>query len=98
MEPIIIQNMQRTGSGWTCVVEVGVDSDTASHHNVTLDDDTYDRLTASAISPEDLIELSFKFLLEREPKESILPNFDLDMISKYFDDYESVISKEVESS
>ena len=37
--------------------------------------------------PERLIELSFEFLLEREPKESILRSFELPLIERYFPEY-----------
>ncbi len=36
---------------------------------------------------EKLIEASFRFLLEREPKESILARFDLPVIEHYFPEY-----------
>lgn len=36
---------------------------------------------------EQLIEASFRFLLDREPKESILGRFDLPVIARYFPDY-----------
>ena len=36
---------------------------------------------------ERLIEASFEFLLEREPKESILARFDLPVIERYFPEY-----------
>ncbi len=42
-------------------------------------------------SPEELIEASFRFLLDREPKESILGRFGLGVISQYFPDYPSRI-------
>ncbi|GBD86032.1 hypothetical protein BMS3Abin02_02454 [bacterium BMS3Abin02] len=38
-----------------------------------------------------LIEESFRFLLERESKESILRTFDLPVISRYFPEYEAEI-------
>jgi len=38
-------------------------------------------------SAESLIEASFEFLLEREPKESILSSFDLPVIERYFPEY-----------
>jgi hypothetical protein len=38
-------------------------------------------------SPEELVEQSIEFLLEREPKESILQAFDLSVIERYFPDY-----------
>lgn len=34
-----------------------------------------------------LVEESFRFLLEREPKESILQAFELPVIEQYFPDY-----------
>ena len=37
---------------------------------------------------EDLVRDSFAFLLQREPKESILKEFDLSVIERYFPEYE----------
>lgn len=48
---------------------------------------------AGKASPEQLIEASFRFLLDREPKESILGRFDLTVISRYFPDYESALPR-----
>lgn len=36
---------------------------------------------------ESLLRASFEFLLEREPKESILGSFDLPVIERYFPEY-----------
>ena len=36
---------------------------------------------------------SFQFLLEREPKESILKQFDLQVIGRYFPEYEREIQR-----
>lgn len=38
-------------------------------------------------SAEHLIAASFRFLLDREPKESILARFDLSVIERYFPEY-----------
>jgi hypothetical protein len=38
-------------------------------------------------TPEALVEASFAFLLEREPKEAILRRFELPVIEQYFPDY-----------
>jgi hypothetical protein len=38
------------------------------------------------------VRVSFGFLLEREPKESILPTFDLTVIGRYFSDFEREIT------
>ena len=42
---------------------------------------------------ERLLEVSFRFLLQRESKESILPRFDLPVIETYFSDYPASMKK-----
>ena len=39
-------------------------------------------------TPEHCIEAAFQFLLDREPKESILRRFDIAVISRYFPEFE----------
>jgi len=41
---------------------------------------------------EELVRRSFDFLLECEPKESILSSIDLRVITHYFPDYEAKIA------
>tara|TARA_Y100000034_G_C6658789_1_gene288729 strand:- start:79 stop:345 length:267 start_codon:yes stop_codon:yes gene_type:complete len=67
------------------------EGDSSTEHEVNLEDNYYIQLTDRKIPKELLIEKSFEFLLEREPKESILSNFDLKVISVYFSDYEHKI-------
>jgi hypothetical protein len=43
-------------------------------------------------TPEQLLEASFEFLLERESKESILRRFELPIIEQYFPDYRARIA------
>ena len=43
--------------------------------------------------PQRLLEESFRFLLEREPKEAILPRFDLPVIARYFPNYPTEIRR-----
>jgi len=62
-----------------------------SSHLVTVKQDDYAKLTGGKIEPEELLRRSFEFLLEREPKESILSRFDLSVISRYFPEYEREI-------
>ena len=64
---------------------------TETHHSVTLKKTDYERLAGGKASPGALVEESFRFLLEREPKESILRSFDLTVIGRYFPEYERVI-------
>lgn len=61
-------------------------------HEVTASAADLDQLGGSSANPEKLIEASFRFLLNREPKESILRQFDLSVISHYFPDYPSRIA------
>lgn len=62
-------------------------------HKISLSPGYYEELTGKKVPEELLIELSFQFLLEHEPKESILREFDLSLISHYFPDYENEIRK-----
>jgi len=64
-----------------------------SRHRVTLRKGDYQELAAGKASPEDLVTESFRFLLEREPKESILRSFDLMVIGRYFPEYRREIAK-----
>jgi hypothetical protein len=70
------------------------ENDTQSQHSVTLDDAYYQLLTQGKVAKEELIRKSFQFLLEREPKESILSTFNLNMVKRYFPEFERVISRE----
>jgi hypothetical protein len=69
------------------VVEGG--SETA--HRVTLKPGDYERLAKGKVEPEELVRRSFEFLLENEPKESILSRFDLSLIGRYFPQFEREI-------
>lgn len=67
----------------------------ASHsaHRVTLQPGDYDRLAQGKVEPAELVRRSFEFLLEHEPKESILARFDLTEIGRYFPDFERGIQR-----
>lgn len=62
-------------------------------HRVTLKQADCDRITGGKIEPTELVRRSFEFLLENEPKESILARFDLTVISRYFPDFEREIKR-----
>jgi len=67
------------------------ESGSETTHDVTVSPREYTRLTNGKVEPEELVRRSFEFLLEHEPKESILTRFDLSVISRYFAEYESEI-------
>lgn len=67
------------------------DADGNSRHEVTLDHDTYRRLSGDKYAPETCVEAAFRFLLEREPKDAILSDFKMEQISTYFPDFERAL-------
>jgi hypothetical protein len=66
---------------------------TATTHEVTVQADYALKLTAGKVSTVELVKKSFEFLLARESNTSILRNFDLSVIARYFPEYETVIAK-----
>ena len=70
-----------------------MDEKTASEHSVEVTSDDLERLDPGATDPTELVRRSFEFLLEREPKESILRSFDLPVIGRYFPEYEDLIRR-----
>jgi len=64
-----------------------------STHTVDVDPGHAERLTGGHLDATELVRRSFEFLLEREPKESILARFDLSVIQRYFPEYETDIRK-----
>jgi hypothetical protein len=75
--------------GWRCTVTVGDDAG-ATAHEVAIDRATLADL-APASGPEELVRASFRFLLEREARESIMRRFELPLIGRFFPDYPEVI-------
>ena len=74
-DPLEFEVIVRVGSGET-------------RHHVTMARDTCERLTLGTNTPERCIKAAFQFLLDREPKESILRRFDITVISRYFPEFE----------
>lgn len=61
---------------------------------VTMDKDFLTRIGAN-FHPEKVIEKSFEFLLEREPKEKILSEFDITVISNYYPEFIPELEKKL---
>ena len=66
---------------------VTVTGSSTTTHTVTISDQVHTKLTDGKISKEILLEKSFEFLLQREPNNSILSQFRIEVISQYFPDY-----------
>ena len=73
--------------------QVTVNAKNSTSHNVTLTNDTHQNLTNGKVSKKELIEFSFKFLLEREHNTSILSSFELSVISRYFPEYRKTVKE-----
>ena len=71
------------------------EKDASKEYVVSLEDSYYQDLTRRKITKEELIEKSFKFLLERESKESILSKFNLKIIKSYFPEFEEEIRRAI---
>jgi len=72
--------------------EVTVKSDTTTQHRVRVTQSDLEQF-GGGTSADELLEESFRFLLERESNTSILRSFDLPVIGGYFPEYESEIRR-----
>ncbi|PPR28026.1 MAG: hypothetical protein CFH31_01226 [Alphaproteobacteria bacterium MarineAlpha9_Bin1] len=72
--------------------EVTVSSNTTTKHIVTLSNEVHNKLTNGKVTKKELLDFSFKFLLDREPNTSILSSFELTVISQYFPEYENAVN------
>lgn len=80
--------VSRVGSDEPLQFDVVVrEAGSATRHRVTLSRADCERLGRGS-APDRLIEAAFRFLLDREPKESILARFDLCVVSRYFPEFE----------
>ena len=68
------------------------DGGSSTEHEVTVPAADLERL-GSGRSPEAFVLACFEFLLEREPRESILRAFDVGVIGRYFPEFEREISR-----
>jgi len=81
----------RTGTGdpFRFKVEVsGRRSSDRTVHQVTMSEAAFKRLTTGYNTPENVVGAAFRFLLDREPKETILAKFDVMDIARYFPEFE----------
>lgn len=81
-------SVERGESGWTATVRVE-QRGTRTEHRVTVRDEDLSRYGAT--DSADLVRRSFDFLLEREPNTSILREFRITEIERYFPEYQETI-------
>lgn len=80
-----------TGDPMRFEVELREHSST-TRHQVTMTRATHAALAGQA-DPVRCIRAAFAFLLDREPKESILGRFDVTVISRYFPEFERELGR-----
>ena len=62
-------------------------------HRVTVPEDLIQELGLAEDDLEGLVRESFEFLLEREPASSIMSEFSLDVIERYFPEYRRELAR-----
>lgn len=96
MTDINVETKEEKDESTVFAVEVN-EGGTSSNHRVTVKGEDYQRLAPEGVAVPKLVEESFRFLLEREPKSSILNSFDLTVIGNYFPEYEDEIKERLKS-
>ncbi len=87
-----IIEVEKTSAGGKTEFQVTVTEGAGqTTHRVSMSPLTYKKLSRGAVSEERLVQAAFEFLLDREPKESILRSFDLTVISRYFPEFERLL-------
>jgi len=94
MLPIQVKEITTNDEVRIYAVEI-VEHDATHLYTVEVPIDAYERLTSGAISYEDLVTRSFRFLLERESPRAILSEFVLTDISTYFSEYEDTLRTQI---
>lgn len=69
------------------------DGEGETRHDVTLSEADHAKLGGGTHTPEACVEAAFRFLLDREPKESILRRFDLMVIAHYFPEFPGELAR-----
>jgi len=64
-------------------------------HRVKVPEEIVDQLDLTGVEPEVIVRESIEFLLEREPATSILSEFALDDIARYFSEYYDELQRRV---
>ena len=82
-----------TADTWRCEVELTETGSPVSRHTVRVSIADVRRFAPGSTRPEELVERSFCFLLDREAPSMILRTFDLPDIGRYFPEYDREIRR-----
>ena len=89
MTRILIKTETEKNNGWDFEVEVQ-DAD-VHHHHVSLNWSDYDLWSRGKVAPEKVVKAVFRFLLEREPAETIFKRFDCAVVRRYFPEVDKTL-------
>ncbi|MDP8905516.1 MAG: hypothetical protein M3N29_09460 [Chloroflexota bacterium] len=78
--------------GWLCQVTVA-ENGGQTEHVVSVSRDELARFAGEGREADELVNASFRYLLEREPKEQILRRFAIGDIARYFPSYPREIGR-----
>ena len=91
MRQILIETLHEQPE-WIFLVLVRDSATDETKHNVTLSHKIFNHYSKkNKCTAEQFIKFSFEFLLEKEPKESILSSFDISIISHYYPTFPSTM-------
>ena len=76
---------------------VDVQAETRTRHRVTASSAYLSELAVGAYPASKVIHETFRFLLEHEPNTSILANFDLSEIQRYFPEFPMAIARRLKA-
>ena len=80
------------GRGFTFDVIVR-DARGESRHRVTIEADEAERWAKLGAEPSPCVEAVMRFLLDREPKESIMSAFDTGVVRRYFPEFDEAFPR-----
>ena len=80
------------GGGFTFDVIIR-DARGESRHSVTIDAEDTERWAKVGAEPSRCVEAVMRFLLDREPKESILRAFDMRVVRRYFPEFDDAFPR-----
>lgn len=86
MPELIVEELERNKEQARFRVQV-IEGASRTLHEVTLKSADFHKLADGKVAMKSLVQASFEFLLEREPKEAILSEFDLSIIQRYFPEF-----------
>ena len=91
-DDIRVTEANQREEGWTFLVELG-HGEGLIEYFIDVDKDYWTRLTSRRVEPADLVRETFRFLLDKQPKEVILKRFNIAEVAGQFPVFEHEIKR-----